>query len=273
MKESIGIIGYGNMGSAIGQRLKSKFQVWAFDKDKGKTENLSDIKVAQDTLNLISAVIAVILSVKPQDFGEVLKEIKNDIDAKLVISIAAGISTGYIESRLGRVRVIRVMPNLPAKVGKGMICLCKGSYTCEKDLDFAKELFDNLGETMLVEENLMNAVTAVSGSGPGYFYHLIQEMPKEDWENYAKAEFIPTLTASAQRVGFSPRQAKRLAELTAEGSIALLQETGISPAELCRQVTSRGGTTEAGLRVLRGIDSLADSVSAALKRAKELARE
>ena len=91
------------MGSAIGQRLKSKFQVWAFDKDKGKTENLSDIKVAQDTLNLISAVIAVILSVKPQDFGEVLKEIKNDIDAKLVISIAAGISTGYIESRLGRV--------------------------------------------------------------------------------------------------------------------------------------------------------------------------
>jgi pyrroline-5-carboxylate reductase len=272
MKENIGIIGYGNMGSAIGQRLKSKFQVWAFDKDKGKTENLSDIKIAGDILNLISAVIAVILSVKPQDFGEVLKEIKNDIDAKLVISIAAGISTGYIESRLGRVRVIRVMPNLPAKVGKGMICLCKGNFASEKDLDFAKELFDNLGETMLVEENLMNAVTAVSGSGPGYFYHLIQGKKKEEWEDYGRDVFVPKLSEAARGIGFNLAQAQLLAARTVEGSIALLEETGISPAELCRQVTSKGGTTEAGLRVLRGIDSLADTVSAALKRAEELSR-
>jgi len=272
MKESIGIIGYGNMGSAIGERLKPQFRVWAFDKDKSKTGGLRGIKIAVDILSLINAVSAAILSVKPQDFDEVLKGISSAIDAKLVISIAAGISTAYIENRLGQVRVIRAMPNLPAKVGRGMSCLCRGSFASGGDLDIAKKLFDNLGETMPVEEPLMNAVTAVSGSGPGYFYYLLQDKPEKDWDNFAKNEFIPALTASAQGIGFSPRQARILADSTTEGSIALLRETGLSPSVLCKQVTSKGGTTEAGLKVLKSIQCLEASVKAALRRAEELSQ-
>lgn len=273
MKEDIGIIGYGNMGSAIGQRLKAQFRVWAFDKDKSKTAGLRGIEIAADVLSLINAVRAVILSVKPQDFEEVLKGISGAIGTKLVISIAAGISTAYIENRLGQVRVIRAMPNLPAKVGKGITCLCRGGFASAKDLDFAKKIFGNLGETMPVEESLMNAVTAVSGSGPGYFYHLIQGKKKQEWEDYAQLVFAPRLSEAAQRIGFTAAQAELLAQATVEGSVALLKESGLLPEVLCKQVTSKGGTTEAGLRVLLGIDSLTDAVLAALRRAEELSKK
>lgn len=269
---TIGIIGYGNMGSAIAQQLKSEYQVWAFDKDRSKTKNLPDIKIAKDLADLVEEVSTVILAVKPQDFDDVLKEIKNYIDARVIISIAAGISTNYIENKLGEVPVIRVMPNLPAKVGKGIACLCKGNFASNSDLELAKELFDNLGKTLLVEEALMNAVTAVSGSGPGYFYHLIQGKRKQEWEDYGRNVFAPKLSEAARRIGFTPAQAQVLAQTTAEGSIALLKESGLAPEVLCKQVTSKGGTTEAGLRVLRDIDSLTDAVLAALKRAEDLAR-
>ena len=203
-----------------------------------------------------------------------MKQIKKYISQKLVISIAAGISTGYIENKLGKIRVIRVMPNLPAKVGKGMICLCKGQYSLRADLDLTLELFVYLGKTMLIKENLMNTATAISGSGPGYFYHLIQDKPKKDWEVYAQEQFIPALSASAQRIGFNSDQAQLLAQTTAVGSIALLEESGIPPGILCAQVASKGGTTEAGLKVLqRNIDYLEDSVTAALKRAGELSKK
>lgn len=227
MKKNIGIIGYGNMGSIIGKRLKSKYQVWAFDKDRNKTKNLLDINIAENAIDLVSKVDIVILAVKPQDFAALLKQIKKYISQKLVISIAAGISTGYIENKLGKIRVIRVMPNLPAKVGKGMICLCKGQYSLRADLDLTLELFVYLGQTMLIKENLMNTATAISGSGPGYFYHLIQDKSKKDWEVYAQEQFIPALSASAQRIGFNSEQAQLLAQTTAVGSIALLEESGI----------------------------------------------
>jgi pyrroline-5-carboxylate reductase len=272
MQKSIGIIGYGNMGSAIGQRLKSRYQIWAFDKDKNKTKNLSDIKIADNTADLVNRVNAVILAVKPQDFDTVLGDIKKHGKDKLIISIAAGITTRYIENKLDKIRVIRVMPNLPAKVTRGMIVLCKGNFASDIDLDFARQLFDYLGTTMFIEEDLMNAATAISGSGPGFFYNLIKDKPKADWQDYARIDFIPALSASAQKTGFSPEQAKLLARITTEGSIALLEETGLSPKELCSQVTSKGGTTEAGLRVLYGIDYLQDSVVAAMKRAEELSR-
>lgn len=277
MKRTIGIIGYGNIGSAIAQRIKSEYPVWAFDKDKHKTKNLLeklDINLAADIIDLLSKVDTVILAIKPQDFGNVLRQIKEYIKEKLVISIAAGISTGYIENQLGKLRIIRVMPNLPVKVGKGMICLSKGNFAGDYDLDFVKKLFDCLGQTMLIEEDLMNAATAISGSGPGYFYHLIQGKHKKEWEDYASNVFIPRLfqVAQVEEIGFSPQQARMLADATAAGSIALLRQTALSPRDLCRQVTSKGGTTEAGLRLLHSIDDLQASAIAALKRAEELSQ-
>ncbi len=269
-KKKIGIIGFGNMGSAIAARLKSKFSIYVFDKDKNKTRNLAGFKVAKDDKDLVSEAEVVILAVKPQDFDDCLYEIKKYIEDKLIISIAAGISCAHIEKILGKVRVIRVMPNLPLKIGEGMICLSKGSLASDIDLEFTKEIFNKLGEILVIEENLMNAATAVSGSGPGFFYDLIKDKPSKDWISYAKDVFTFALSTAAQRVGFKAEQAEVLARVTTLGSIALLKNTGLSPKELCLQVTSKGGTTEAGLAVLHKGSSLVDAIKAALKRAEEL---
>ena len=273
MNISIGIIGFGNMGSAIGQLLKVKYQIWIFDINKNKTKNLIDVNLADDALDLVSKVDTVILAVKPQDFDILLSQIKRYTNGKLIISIAAGITTGYIENQLGKTHVIRVMPNLPAKVGQGMICLCKGNFANDGDLNFAKRIFDNLGKTLLIEESLMNAVTAISGSGPGYFYHLIKGKQKEEWEDFARKEFIPALSTAAQEIGFTSEQAQLLAKVTTQGSVALLRDTELTPETLCIQVTSKGGTTDAGLKVLHTIDDLEASAKAALKRAQELSKE
>jgi pyrroline-5-carboxylate reductase len=213
------------------------------------------------------------LAVKPQDFDSVLNEIKNNVEGELIISIAAGISTVDIEKILGKSRVIRVMPNLPVKIGEGMTCLWQGKSARDSDLDFAEELFKHLGQTLRVEENLMNVVTAISGSGPGYFYALIQNKPREEWEYYGRKVFMPHLSATAKKIGFSHEQAEILASATTAGSIALLQRTGLSPEKLRIQVTSPGGTTEAGLKELKNdIKYLDKAVEAAVKRAEELSK-
>lgn len=279
MKKKIGIIGFGNMGSAIAEMVKLKYEVWIFDKDRAKIQNLLRINIAENIIDLVNEVKTVILAVKPQDFNEVLQEIKEamDIYAKnrdnLIISIAAGITTGYIEKCLGNVRVIRVMPNMPARIGMGMTCLCKGKFAIEKDLNSTKDLFDNLGKTLVLKEDMMDAATAVSGSGPGYFYDLIEGKNAVAAKEYLENIFIFSLQKAAEAVGFAAQEAKELAEATGIGSMNILKESHLSPMELKKQVTSKGGTTEAGLEVLHSGGTLTDAVNAALKRAKELSRK
>ena len=270
---TVGIMGYGNMGQAIAERIKTKYQVYIFEKDEKKNLNLSGINFTSNIEDLLRKAANIILAVKPQDFEIVLNNIKNLVKGKLIISIAAGISTSYIEKQLGRVRVIRVMPNLAVKVGKGMICLCKGRYSFVGDLGFVREIFSYLGKTMTLEEDLMDEVTVISGSGPGYFYDLIKNKKPAEWEDYSKNIFIPQLSSVAKEIGFTEQEAEILVKETVEGSIALLKETGLSPEILCSQVCSKGGTTEAGLAVLRITNSLEEAVKAALKRAKDLAKK
>jgi pyrroline-5-carboxylate reductase len=273
LRKKIGIIGYGNMGSAIAERVSRKYYVVVFDKDKNKTQNLRDMQLANNTLDLVSKVDVVILAVKPQDFEVVLNEVKERVKDKLVISIAAGIKASYIERRLNKVRVIRVMPNLPAKVGEGMITLCKGQYAHVNDLSLANELFSMLGKTLIINEDKMDSATAVSGSGPGFFFALIQPFPQSKWEEFGNNIFTPALIGSAERVGFSTQEAFMLASATTSGSIALLRATKSSPEALCIQVASEGGTTEAGLKALQeDIEHLPEAVAAAKKRAEELSK-
>ena len=133
------------MGQAIAEQIKSMYPIWVFDKDSNKTKNLSDINIARNVVDLLNEVDTVILAVKPQDFDTLLDEMKGNVKDKLIVSIAAGITTVYIEKRLGQTKVIRVMPNLPARIGKGMICLCRGKFsTDDDDLNFSKQLFENL---------------------------------------------------------------------------------------------------------------------------------
>jgi pyrroline-5-carboxylate reductase len=273
MLRKIGIIGFGNMGFAISEGIKRKRQVYVYDKDKEKTENTAGVVVSRNIVDLVNEVNAVILAVKPQDFAALLGEIKSYyIKNKLIISIAAGITTAYIEKYLGQVSVIRVMPNMPARIGKGMTCLSKGKFATPEDLDFTEEIFRHLGATLVLNEDMMDAATVISGSGPGYFYDLIEGKNRDEIKEFAENEFIPALEASAEKVGFSPQQSLVLAEVTSVGSIAFLEQSGIPPAELKKQVVSKGGTTEAALEVLHRGGSLDEAVMAALARARELSK-
>ena len=275
MNKIIGIIGYGNMGSAIAERLKADYEVWVFDKDKEKTKNILDVGIAKGILVLLDKVDTVILAVKPKDltrvFNTILEKRKKGLEDKLVISIAAGIRTAFIEACLRRTRVIRAMPNLPARFGDGMICLCKGRYAKKNDLHFAKQLFKKLGKVLVLKENMMDASTAISGSGPGYFYDWVEGENIEEIKNTAP-RFASSLTAAAQEIGFTYPIARILAETTTKGSILYLEETKLSPAEAKKQVASKGGTTEAGLEVLHNGGSLNEAVKAALKRARKLVK-
>lgn len=260
------------MGSAIAQRLKGSYKVFIYEKDLIKLQNVDGLTVLGSIEDMLDAAQTIIIAVKPQDFDPVMEELRGKIIKKLLISIAAGISTDYIEERVGDVPVIRAMPNLPAKIGMGMICLCKGRYALETDLSYAKELFDLLGKTLVFDESMMDAVTAVSGSGPGFFFGLIEDKPESEWPVYATNIFTPLLIEAAREIGFTQAQAQTLAVATAEGSLALLRQAKSTPEALRIQVTSKGGTTEAGLKVLSQTHSLVDAVKAAAQRATEIAK-
>jgi len=272
MKKTIGIIGFGNMGSAIGGRLKARYQVFVFDKDKNKTQNLAGIKLAKNIKDLVTRVDVVILAVKPQDFDSVLSEIKDYAQDKLIISIAAGITTAYIQKLLGDVRAVRVMPNMPVRIGKGMSCLCKGKFATRDDLGFVRQLFDNLGETLVIDEGMMDAATAISGSGPGFWCEFIENKPEDEWESYSQNELIPLFTSAAESIGFSKKKAGLLAKATVMGSLVTVQSSGEKPLKFKWSIASKGGTTEAALEVLHRGGTLVEAVKAALRRAKELSR-
>ncbi len=274
----IGVIGFGNMGSCLAQRLKSKEnQIWVFDKDKQKTKEISGINLAKNNSDLANKVDIVILAVKPQDFSLTLEEIKNDLKGKLVISIAAGISIAYIENILGEVKVIRTMPNMPARIGRGMTCLCKGKFATDQDLNFSRELFENLGVTLILNEDMISEATAVSGSGPGYVFDWI-ENKNINIDNVAslerfREEFTVLLTGVAVNIGFVSKDAAKLAKATVDGSIALIKESNLSAGELKKQIASKGGTTEAALEVLHNGGYLDQAVKAAVLRARELSKK
>jgi pyrroline-5-carboxylate reductase len=216
----------------------------------------------------------IILAVKPQDFDALLKEIQPFVQDKLIISIAAGISSGYIKSQLGqKARIVRIMPNLPAQIGQGVSVISKGQNTAEEDLNLAWQLaydiFSNLGSVLTVDkEEIINAATAISGSGPAFFCHyVIKENKKAD---KVRDEFIEKLTQAAVNLGFDRLEAEFLSKTTVDGTIAMLIEKHLSPEELIKMVASKGGTTEAGLEVLRSGGLLKEATEKASKRAGEL---
>jgi pyrroline-5-carboxylate reductase len=273
-RKTVGIIGFGNMGQAIAERIKSKYKVLVFDADKNKTKNPRGINIADNSVDLVNKVEIIILAVKPQDFDVVLNEIKGHLNDQLIISIAAGITTRYIEKFLGAQRVIRVMPNLPAKVEKGMSCLCKDRFASDEDLELAEEVFKRVGETLVINENMMDAATAVSGSGPGFFFSLVQGKTQKEIKKFATNVFLPILEQAAQDEGFDKNQAHILSATTTAGSLALLAVPGNSAEMLRIKVVSPKGTTEAGLKVLQNNpENLPEAVKAAKKRAEELSKE
>lgn len=263
------------MGSAIAERIKSQYEVFVFDKDKDKTKKLPEIKCAESIADLIEKVDAVVLAVKPQDFDGLLSEVKGLIKDKLVITIAAGITTGYIEKYLGSARVIRVMSNLGVKIGKAESGLCKGSSPSDKDLDFVKELFNYAGKTWVVKEEMIDVITAISGSGLAYIYYDMEmrKINPSDISEDLKQEYITRLTKAAQKLGLDSITAVNLATATTDTALQLTLVTAISPLELRKKITSKGGTTAAAVKVLAGDGSWEDAAIAAKRRAEELSKK
>ena len=274
-QKTLGLIGFGNMGAAIAQQISSKYQLYIYDKDKNKTNGLSGIRVSESITGLIKQVEIGLLAVKPQDFDFVLNEIKNGLKNQLIISIAAGISTGYIQKALGEVRVVRAMPNIGVKIGESVTCLCAGRFAAIDDLACAQELFGYLGKVKEIKEDLMNASTAISGSGPGYIFDYFESeaIAGNAITGEVKENIIQRLASAAKAVGFNEEEAQFLAVNTSDTSIDLIKKTGLSPSELRKQVTSKGGTTEAAIEVIRRGGSWIEAAKAAVARAKELSKE
>jgi len=218
----IGIIGAGNMGMAIASAIKGK--VFLSDKNKRISDNVTVAKRS----NII------ILAVKPQDMREVLREIKPYIKEKLIISIAAGCATSSIEEVLGKVRVIRVMPNMPAMAGKGISAVTPGRFAGPKDLKTAFGIFSKVGEVVEVKENMMDAVTAVSGSGPAYYFL-----------------FTHLLAEAGEASGLEKGLAMKLAKATFIGAAETACRKNLSMEEFVKKVASKGGTTEAALKIFK----------------------
>jgi pyrroline-5-carboxylate reductase len=267
--KKIGFVGGGKMGSALISGILSRSLIPAenitvSDVAKERREDLKKtcgINAGEDNKKTVKGADIVILAVKPQNMADILQETAGVIDAKkLIISIAAGISTQFIEEYLKKgVRVIRVMPNTPAMIGEGATAIAGGANATEGDMALARYIFEAVGITVSVKEDLMDAVTGLSGSGPAYGFVIID-----------------ALAAGGVNMGLSRDIALKLAAQTLLGAAKLCLRGDKHPAELIDMVTSPGGTTIAGMKALEEGKlraTLMAAVEAATLRAKELGKK
>lgn len=210
------------------------------------------VESATDNAGLVNAADTILLAVKPQTLPRLADALAGiDIDRHVVVSIMAGASCAKIEDAIGKpARVVRVMPNTPLMVGRGMAGVAMGPNARPGDDELAMRLFGACGEAIRVEESDLDAVTAVSGSGPAYVFYLAEAMQ-----------------AAAAELGLSDN-ARLLVNQTILGSAELLSQSDDTPAELRRKVTSPGGTTEAAINHLDQ-NTVKDTIIAALRAARD----
>ena len=261
----IAILGCGNMGQAIVRGLAEKSvypqNIHVFDVDKKKLDAVKKdtaVKIAKSNRLAASLADVVILAVKPQIIQEVCGEISTALGKEtLVISIAAGVPLSKLEQFFKKpVCLVRAMPNMPALAGCGMSAFSPGRHAQARHRRIAEAILSAIGEAALVPERALDLVTALSGSGPAYFFLLAEKMIEAAYESGMKVDL-----------------AKKLVYQTALGSGRVLSETGEDPEELIARVASKGGTTEAALKVFqkKGFGKIVqDAVKAAYKRSIEL---
>ncbi len=263
-----GFIGGGNMAEALikGMTARGHADILVAEPVEERRKYLEQayhVRTTASNLEAAEGPEVVVIAVKPQIIDQALSGMREVFGAatgkqKLAVSIAAGIRLGYLTEKLGTRNVVRAMPNTPALSGLGMTVLSMSE--CPPDaalLARVKEIFMSVGKVMVMPEKHMDAVTALSGSGPAFF-----------------ALFVEGLVEGAVREGLPSEAARELALQTAAGTLRMLEE-GMDTASLRKMVTSPGGTTAAGLSVLEGRgfkDILYDTIGAAVQRARELGR-
>ncbi len=260
-KPRVGIIGAGNMGEAIIKGLvrRRKFNVCVYDKNR-KRLNLIYRRYQLKKIplpGLIKSCGTIIICVKPQDIDALLKSMNLAITSKhLIISIAAGVTTRHIEKAFKKKpAVVRVMPNLPGLIGEGISAYCLGKAASKNSAEITGKIFSSIGQTLKIAESKMNAVTAISGSGPGFIAYLTD-----------------CLITAARKQGLTKEAARFLCLYTLKGTISLLTQTDLLPSLLLKRVASKGGTTEAGVNVFKK-QRLSKIINAAIKAAAQRAKQ
>jgi pyrroline-5-carboxylate reductase len=257
----IGFIGGGNMAEALikgmtSQGMKDIFVSEPREERRAELQRVYGVKTTASNEEVVRACNIFFLAVKPQNMENVLGEIADSVtEGKTAVSIAAGVTLSYLEQKLGTKQLIRVMPNTPSLVQEGMSVMSLCGCFFGKETEIVRGILMSIGKVLTLPEHLMNAVTALSGSGPAFI-----------------ALFVEAMIESGGRMGISTTDSAQLAVQTLLGTARLL-ETGMSPANLRKMVTSPGGTTEAGLKVFGegNLKSLvAHALDAARKRAEEL---
>ncbi len=262
---NITFIGAGNMAEAIVAGIVGNGVVEAADvcvtdisaERLGHFKSKYGVGTALDNASAVAQSDVVVLSVKPQIFPSVWPEIDGALQPDaLVVSIMAGIPSKKIAGSKP-IRVVRVMPNTPALVGEGAAGIAAGEYATEPDLAVAEKLMGAVGAAVIVKEEEIDAVTALSGSGPAYVFYLLESM-----------------LAAADQMGLAEGTSRELALATVIGAAKLMKETGEEAGALRQKVTSKGGTTAAAINTMeeRGVkDSIIAALLAAQARSKELA--
>ncbi len=266
--KKIGFIGTGKMGEALIKgilhaRLVTPDKIYASDADTVKLKSLEksyNINICIDNCNAVQNSDIIIIAVKPQIVQKVLEEIKSSIKEQVIISIAAGVLIETYENVLPKgTKVVRVMPNIAAKVLEAASAVCSGSAITAEDEGVAIEICNSIGKTVLLPEHLLDAVTGLSGSGSAYIFLIIE-----------------ALADGGVFEGLDRKTAKTLAAQTVLGAAKMVLEDGVHTGELRDMVTSPGGTTIRGIRVLedRGVRiAMMDAVIEACERSKELGKK
>lgn len=240
MKKNIGFIGCGKMASAIisgilNSNQAENFSISGSEVNEEIAKSASDrlnIEVITDNKKLAKNSDIVFIATKPNTVTEVLNEIKENLNINtLLVSIAAGVCTEKIEKIVPQNRVIRIMPNTPALVKLGMFGVCKGSNASDTDLNLIEDLLSVIGKCITVEENQMDIVTAISGSGPAFFYQVIEDMAR-----------------AGEKLGLDYEKALILAAQTALGSAQMVFNRGETTVQtLIDNVATKGGCTFVGI--------------------------
>jgi len=262
-KYQVGLIGVGVMGEALISGLVSsrfpKAQIVFTEKRSDRAREISTKYGARevDLTELVKSSDVILLVVKPQDLADLLAAIGADLNKKaLLVSFAAGKSTKFIGEKIGaNVAVIRVMPNTPTLIGLGMAAISIGANVSQEQAKFVTDFLATCGKVISIDENLQDAVTALSGSGPAYFFAFVEEMIK-----------------SGVALGLSSEQASTLAIQTIVGSAAMLEQSGKSATTLRENVTSPNGTTAAALKVF-GDAKLGEIIERAMTAARDRSQE
>lgn len=266
-KKSIAFIGCGKMGEAIlngilNKKLYKQKNIFFFDPSKKQVSYLRkkyEINPVKNNVDLVKKSQVVILAVKPQVMRETLKEIRNVIKSKLVISVAAGIEIKTIQKILGiKTKIIRVMPNTPCLIGRGISVLCFSKTVNNNEKKMAGDIFVSMGKILKLDEKYFNPVTALSGSGPAFIYRIVEA-------------FIE----AGRSLGLNENISKELATETFIGAVSMVKKSKKKINELVEDVSSPGGTTVAGRKILEKSSYkkiIEDTIKAAKKRAEELSK-